>query len=161
LQRWGCDEIERHFDYHPATNRMVARHWGLIVLWDLSTGLAVRHFALPGDLVAVAFTADGKSILAAANELRVFDVSSGAVKCKIPAPQSYVQGAAISADQRRLFLVERWHAAAVRSFPEGKLLAQFREDESTVARLETDRLRGIVDATKTTASLHRVLYLAR
>ena len=105
LQRWGCGEVVGHFDYHPATNRMVTRHGHRVVLWDLSTGLAVRDFASTGEPAAVAFTADGQSILVAAaggvapgGGLKIFDVASGAVKCELPAPPSQIHDAAISPD---------------------------------------------------------------
>ena len=139
LQRWGYDEVVGHFDYHPATNRMVTRHSHRVVLWDLLTGLAVRDFASPGDPAAVAFTADGQSILVAApggfspdGGLKIFDVASGAVRREFPAPPSQIHDATISPDGRYVAAGCYHHTVSIWDARTGKLLHRRKEHSGHV-----------------------------
>jgi WD40 repeat protein len=96
--------------YDPKARRSVLR------LYDVGTGQELRAFeGLVGDLKAVAFAPDGKTVAAAStsfqagqvSDVRVWEAGTGKEAWNAARPQTWMQGLAFSADGSQLATLEQ------------------------------------------------------
>ena len=85
---------------------------GKVTIWDARSGQEASNFILPGGLVSLQFSGDGKLILAVSNEGTVMlaDMISLKERAREIIGNTLVSGAAISIDGKKMILVAgNWH----------------------------------------------------
>lgn len=96
-----------------------------VKVWSLKSGTEIRSFlGLPTSPHTVAFSSDGKNLLAAAYEtLVVWEVETGKLIYQITTKER-LTAAAFSPDQRFIVYGGYMDSVTVRSWPEGKIITQ-------------------------------------
>lgn len=66
IQQWGLNQASRPVEYNPGSGQLLANYEDGAVLWDVKTGLALRHYPAPHGISTLAFY-DENSILLGSN----------------------------------------------------------------------------------------------
>jgi WD40 repeat protein len=125
-----------------------------VQIWDVATGKVIRHLEIPGEVRAVAYTADGKTLVGGGDIIRFWTVDKGVAIGDLKASQP-VRALAFSADGQTLFsghegeqIIRRWDVAARRPVaePEGQsgtmgLLAFSRDAKQLITFTRGDGFR--------------------
>lgn len=101
IQRWGLTGAAGPIDFDPVQNHLLAQFHGGTVLWDVRRGLALRHYAATGHVVASRFVGENTVLLATPDRLTLHDRASGEV-LKTYHVADVLSCVDVSADGRRI-----------------------------------------------------------
>ncbi len=174
LEDEESDPDALHLSVHPASRYLAAvygdtaddtpEHTGPtfeeVVIWDLATGRIVRRIRddSPRAMRTAAFAPDGNRLLigyfvpkgrqsgVAWDAADVWDWRGGRKLSSMRSTGYDADHPKFSTDGRRVLLGEGW-AVAVRSFPDGKLLARLRHEDGTIAGALTPDGKTMLAAT--------------
>ncbi len=76
--------------------------WGIIYLWDATTGKELRRIANEGYLEALAFSPDGKTLASAGGQLQLWDIASGKLVRKLGESKQDLSSVAFASDGKTL-----------------------------------------------------------
>ncbi|WP_298867034.1 WD40 repeat domain-containing protein [uncultured Gimesia sp.] len=79
IQQWGLASTNRVDDYDPESGHLLTRHQASAVLWDVKTGLALRHYPFSTRNFSARFVQNGRVLLKSSEMVRLLNKQSGEV----------------------------------------------------------------------------------
>ena len=77
IQQWGLASADRVYDYDPDSGHLLTRHQASAVLWDVKTGLALRHYPFNTRNFSARLLQNGRLLLKSAEMVRLLNKQSG------------------------------------------------------------------------------------
>jgi len=79
IQQWGLASADSVYDYDPEAGHLLTRHQASAVLWDVKTGLALRHYPFNTRKFSARFLQNGRVLLKSSELVRLLNKQSGEV----------------------------------------------------------------------------------
>lgn len=79
IQHWGLASADRVDDYDPESGQLLTRHQASAVLWDVKTGLALRHYPFNTRNFSARFLQNGRVLLKSSEMVRLLNKQNGEV----------------------------------------------------------------------------------
>lgn len=79
IQQWGLASADRVSDYDPESGHLLTKHQASAVLWDVKTGLALRHYPFNTRNFSARLLQNGRVLLKSSEMVRLLNKQSGEV----------------------------------------------------------------------------------
>lgn len=79
IQRWGLASADSVCDYDPESGYLLTRHQATAVLWDVKTGLALRHYPFNTRNFSARFLQNDRVLLKSSEMVRLLNKENGEV----------------------------------------------------------------------------------